>query len=115
MRQPLPETLLLTIDEADLEHAIPYHESAFAVEECPVSQALKRSLPCATALVGFEGAVVFRTAAPNPFRLEADGHGAHYRFRGGRLPELITAYDAGDFGLVRRLLPMTFAVARVAA
>ena len=113
MRQPLPQTMEITIDTADLDAAIPHHSSHFACELCPVSKALMRSLQCAVALVGLEGAIVFRTAVPNPFRLTDDGHGARYAFGGPPLAELITAYDAGDFGRVRALLPFRFTVSRM--
>lgn len=113
MRQPLPFTAEVTIDAADLDAAIPHHSSAFSCELCPVSKALMRTLSCAVALVGLDGAIVFRTAVPNPFRLSDDGHGARYRFNAIGLRELIIAYDAGEFGRVRSALPFRFTVSRL--
>ena len=115
MRHPLPDTLDVTIEAADLDAAIPHHSSLFGCEQCPVSRALMRSLQVAVALVGLDGAIVFKTAVPNPFRLSEDGHGARYRFTGPPLADLITAYDAGEFGRVRALLPLRFTVERMAA
>lgn len=114
MRLALPQKTDVIIDQTDLDAATPHHPSEFACELCPVSRALMRTLHCAVALVGFDGAILFRTPTPNPFRKADDGHGARYRWTAPGLADLITAYDAGAFDSVRALLPFRFTIERIA-